>query len=39
MNRFLAFTLAAAVAGCVSHTPTDAISHRELDPTTFYIPP
>lgn len=38
MNRFLAITLAAAVAGCVSHTPTDAISDDELDPTTFYIP-
>jgi hypothetical protein len=38
MSRFLAITLAAAVAGCVSYTPTDAISDGELDPNTFYLP-
>jgi hypothetical protein len=26
MNRFLAIALAATVAGCVSYSPTDAIS-------------
>jgi hypothetical protein len=36
--RFLAITLAAAVVGCVSHTPTDAISDGGLDPNTFYVP-
>jgi hypothetical protein len=36
MSRFLAITLAAAVAGCVSYTP--AISDGELDPNTFYLP-
>ena len=35
MNRFLAITLAAAVAGCVFHRGTDAIF--EVDPTIFYV--
>jgi len=38
MNCFLAITLAAAVAGCVSHDATDAISDGGLDPTVFYVP-
>jgi hypothetical protein len=37
MNCFLAITLAAAVAGCVSHSATDAISDGGLDPTIFYV--
>jgi hypothetical protein len=37
MNRFLAITLAAAVAGCVSHSATDVIFDGGLDPTIFYV--
>ena len=37
MNRFLAIILAAAVAGCVSHSATDAISDGGVDPTIFYV--
>ena len=38
MNRFLAIALAVAVAGCVSHTPTDAMSDSELDANILYLP-
>jgi len=38
MNRFLAITLAVAVVGCVSHSPTYTISDIEPDPNTFYVP-
>jgi hypothetical protein len=37
MNRFLAIALAAAVAGCVSHSATDVIFDGGLDPTIFYV--
>jgi hypothetical protein len=38
MNRFLAIAAAAAVTGCLSYSPTDAISDGGLDPNTFYVP-
>jgi hypothetical protein len=38
MNCFLAITLAAAVVGCVSHSPPSAVSDGGLDPNTFYLP-
>jgi hypothetical protein len=38
MSRFLAITPAAAVVGCVSHSPTDAVSDGGPDPNTFYLP-
>jgi hypothetical protein len=38
MNRFLAVILAAAVAGCLSYTQTDALSDGGLNPNTFYVP-
>jgi hypothetical protein len=38
MNRFLAISFAAAVAGCASQVTTDAISDGGLDPNTFYVP-
>jgi hypothetical protein len=38
LNRFLAITLAAALVGCVSHSPTDAISDTGLDPPILYVP-
>jgi hypothetical protein len=38
VNRFLAIALAATVAGCVSHNPTDAISDAGLDPRILYVP-
>jgi hypothetical protein len=37
MNRLLAITLAAAVAGCVSDSQTDAISDDGMDPTILYV--
>ncbi len=37
MNRFLAITLAAAVAGCLSYSPTDPISGGGQDLTIFYV--
>ena len=37
MNRLLAITVAAAVAGCVFHRTTDAISDGEMDPTIIYV--
>ena len=37
MSRFLAITLAAAVAGCQSYTQTDAVSDGGRDPTIFYV--
>ena len=38
MNRLLAIIVASAVAGCLSHSPSDDISVNGLDPTTFYVP-
>ena len=38
MNRFLAISFAAAVAGCASQVATDASSDGGLDPNTFYVP-
>ena len=37
MNRFLAITVAAAVAGCVFHPATVDIFDGEVDPTIFYV--
>ena len=35
MSRFLAITLAAAVAGCQSYTQTDAVSDGGQVPTIY----
>jgi hypothetical protein len=37
MNRFLAITVAAAVAGCVFHRTNDAIYDGEMNPTIIYV--
>ena len=38
VTRFPAITLAAALVGCVSHSPTDALSDAGLDPPILYVP-
>jgi hypothetical protein len=37
MNRFLAITPAAPVAGCVFHSAAEAIFDGGVDPTIIYV--